>query len=428
MAAAAETSTAAAEPTSNPFRDAEKRFRRAEEDTLRREVIDFGELDRNTATNRGLVRECAPVATAPTWLRSARVFELCGVEGFRFICNPFSPREQLMWAHRALRSWPEPPNVTNLSDLHGGAAACAGAWERHLREPRRSTLSKLSWATLGYHYQWTPRCYDPAKRAPFPPDLAALAADLAAAAGWRGLRAEAAIVNYYSAKSTMGGHRDDAEPYEGAPIVSISVGLEAIYLIGGADKQATPRAVRVRSGDVVLQGGASRRYVHGVPRILPGTLPCNLLPCNLLPCNLLPCNLLPDALRGGARALPPAGEGEAGGSASTAAVAAASSPPSTSPSPSPSSLLAAQGEIEPPDDAELAAVAEWLVTHRLNFNVRQVFEHPPEHPPRARAREIAAVHGEAQPAELGESARVPARIETKAASKRPRDEEEHGQS
>ena len=45
-------------------------------------------------------------------------------------------------------------------------------------------------------------------------------------------------------------------------------GLDAVYLIGGETKEVAPTAIRLRSGDVVVQGGRSRGYYHGVPRVL----------------------------------------------------------------------------------------------------------------------------------------------------------------
>ena len=127
--------------------------------------------------------------------------------------------------------------------------------------------------TLGQHYRWTERAYEPESRPDtFPPALAQLTTELASAAG-EAVRPQAAIVNFYSADSTMGGHLDDAEPCQTAPIVSLSLGLDAIYLIGGRTKAEPPRAVWLRSGDVIIQGGESRGFYHGVPRIVAGTLP-----------------------------------------------------------------------------------------------------------------------------------------------------------
>lgn len=212
----------------------------------------------------------------PEWLRSVRVCALRGVDGFRLLRSPLSAAQQLQLAEAALCEWIEPPVVTNLNLHHG---PCARLWSRHQSKPGGSSLfARLSWATLGQHYRWTERAYE-AERRPdtFPPALAKLATELAAAAGEtvcpQPLCPQAAIINFYNAESTMGGHLDDAEPCQTAPIVSLSLGLDAIYLIGGHTKAEPPRAVWLRSGDVIIQGGASRGFYHGVPRVVAGTLP-----------------------------------------------------------------------------------------------------------------------------------------------------------
>lgn len=77
------------------------------------------------------------------------------------------------------------------------------------------------------------------------------------------LRSEAGIVNYYRPKSTMGGHRDDLELTFEEPVVSISCGCTAVFLIGGASRDVPPVPLVLESGDVVVMGGASRLFYHG---------------------------------------------------------------------------------------------------------------------------------------------------------------------
>jgi alkylated DNA repair protein alkB homolog 1 len=288
----------------NLYKAAEKAFKaykdgRQTDPQLMDRVLDFDSAEAAGAT----VEEVAK--GAPEWLRSARIYSIRGVDGFRFIRCPFDHEHQLRLVRRSLREWIEPPAATNLVIHEKGPHD--NLWERHHRAPDGSLLSRLTWATLGYQYQWTQRAYVPEVRCPFPRDLERLSADLAAACGWE-LRPEAAIVNLYGPSSTMGGHLDDAEPCQSAPIVSISLGLEAIYLLGGSTKAVEPVPILVRSGDVILQGGESRRFVHGVPRVLAGSLAPELHPSRV------------------------------------------------------------------PSDPELALVSEWLLEHRVNINVRQVWE------------------------------------------------------
>lgn len=199
--------------------------------------------------------------------------------------------EQWSLAVNSLCEYLVPPNATNLTLHHGPvgdriAAHFNGTDPLPPSDPLSGAVlaTRVRWATLGLPYDWTRRVYATAAPAPFPPPLATLVADLAACVGST-VRAEAAIVNYYALDSTLGGHLDDAELYMGSPIVSIrsvgryapgamlmlhySLGCGAIFLIGGKSKEEAPDAIYLRSGDVVIMGGASRLAYHGVPRILP---------------------------------------------------------------------------------------------------------------------------------------------------------------
>lgn len=65
------------------------------------------------------------------------------------------------------------------------------------------------------------------------------------------------------AGDTLGGHIDDVEPDQAAPIVTVSLGCHAIFLMGGHTRDTAPTALRLRSGDVLVLGGAARRCYHG---------------------------------------------------------------------------------------------------------------------------------------------------------------------
>jgi alkylated DNA repair protein alkB family protein 1 len=67
----------------------------------------------------------------------------------------------------------------------------------------------------------------------------------------------------------MSGHLDDAEYIMSEPIISISLGRSAIFLIGGRSKDVKPVPILIRSGDVVIMSKESRYAYHGVPFIVP---------------------------------------------------------------------------------------------------------------------------------------------------------------
>ena len=81
-----------------------------------------------------------------------------------------------------------------------------------------------------------------------------------------------ALVNFYREGDTLGGHKDDAELLDTCPIVSLSLGCDGVFLMGGSSKDVEPTAVWVRSGDVIVLSGPARQCYHGVPRVMPGQL------------------------------------------------------------------------------------------------------------------------------------------------------------
>lgn len=126
-----------------------------------------------------------------------------------------------------------------------------------------SISKKVRWVTLGQVYDWTDKVYT-SRSTGVPPFLAQLVHELA------GIAPEAGIVNFYSPGDSLSGHVDLSEACN-APLVSISMGLDAIFLVAKS-KDEDPLALHLRSGDVVVMEGDARFAVHGVPRVF-GTWP-----------------------------------------------------------------------------------------------------------------------------------------------------------
>lgn len=82
---------------------------------------------------------------------------------------------------------------------------------------------------------------------------------------------EACLINHYAASSRMGSHRDADEVDTAAPVVSVSLGDDAIFHIGGLRRSDPKERIVLKSGDIVVLGGAARLAYHGIDRVLPGT-------------------------------------------------------------------------------------------------------------------------------------------------------------
>ncbi|WP_427025035.1 alpha-ketoglutarate-dependent dioxygenase AlkB family protein [Aureimonas ureilytica] len=82
---------------------------------------------------------------------------------------------------------------------------------------------------------------------------------------------EACLVNFYDGSAKLGLHQDKDEADLAAPVVSVSLGDEALFRLGGLERSDPTRSFRLKSGDVLVLGGESRLAFHGVDRIYPGT-------------------------------------------------------------------------------------------------------------------------------------------------------------
>jgi alkylated DNA repair protein (DNA oxidative demethylase) len=106
--------------------------------------------------------------------------------------------------------------------------------------------------------------------APMPTMFRALAVRAAAAAGFDGFAPDACLINRYEPETKLSLHRDEDERDLTAPVVSVSLGLSAIFLWGGLSRKDRASRIRLESGDVVVWGGPSRLVYHGVAPLAEG--------------------------------------------------------------------------------------------------------------------------------------------------------------
>jgi alkylated DNA repair protein (DNA oxidative demethylase) len=84
------------------------------------------------------------------------------------------------------------------------------------------------------------------------------------------LRAGSLLINRYVPGAKLSLHQDKDELDFAAPIVSVSLGLPAIFLFGGAKRADKPNRYRLEHGDVVVWGGPSRLFFHGIAPLADG--------------------------------------------------------------------------------------------------------------------------------------------------------------
>lgn len=124
----------------------------------------------------------------------------------------------------------------------------------------------------GYRYE----TLNPATVHPWPamPDIflnvvAAVAKD----SPWPDFTPDACLINFYEAKAKMGLHQDRDEKDFAHPIITVCLGDDADFQVGGFARGDKAMNVLVRSGDVMLMGGDSRMRFHGIRKIYAGTSP-----------------------------------------------------------------------------------------------------------------------------------------------------------
>tara|TARA_B100000787_G_scaffold167221_1_gene153609 strand:- start:3240 stop:3869 length:630 start_codon:yes stop_codon:yes gene_type:complete len=82
---------------------------------------------------------------------------------------------------------------------------------------------------------------------------------------------ECCLINYYGEGAKMGLHQDRDEANFNWPVVSISLGDDALFRVGGRRRGDKTSSIWLQSGDVAVMGGAARLNYHGVDRIKFGS-------------------------------------------------------------------------------------------------------------------------------------------------------------
>jgi alkylated DNA repair protein (DNA oxidative demethylase) len=137
-----------------------------------------------------------------------------------------------------------------------------------------TNCGQTGWVTdlSGYRYE----ALDPVNERPWPPMpeiVRRLAERVAVQAGFMSFQPDSCLINRYEPGARLSLHQDRDERDFGQPIVSLSLGLPAIFLFGGQLRNERTQRIRLESGDVVVWGGASRLAFHGVAPLAEGRHP-----------------------------------------------------------------------------------------------------------------------------------------------------------
>ncbi len=186
--------------------------------------------------------------------------------------------ESLETGAAILRGFALPREAELLAALHSVSAQSPF---RHMVTPGGFRMSvamtncgALGWVTdrKGYRYD----AIDPETQRPWPPMpdcFLELAAGAAQEAGFSSFVPDACLINRYQPGARLSLHQDKDECDFSQPIVSVSLGLPAVFLYGGEERTDKTRRVAVVHGDVVVWGGPARLRYHGVMPLKDGIHP-----------------------------------------------------------------------------------------------------------------------------------------------------------
>jgi alkylated DNA repair protein (DNA oxidative demethylase) len=180
--------------------------------------------------------------------------------------EPIDVRGMTLWSGYLDRD----AQVAMVADIRGVAAAAPFVTPVTRRGPmsvRMTAAGRFGWVSdrSGYRY---------AERHPAGGAWPAIPASVCAV--WDALlpaaRApECCLVNWYAPDARMGMHQDRDEADLEQPVLSISLGDEALFRVGNEARGGHTQSVWLRSGDVVVMAGAARRLHHGIDRIAAGS-------------------------------------------------------------------------------------------------------------------------------------------------------------
>jgi alkylated DNA repair protein (DNA oxidative demethylase) len=143
---------------------------------------------------------------------------------------------------------------------------------RHMRTPGGLRMSVAmtncgfrGWVSDNKGYRYVSEDPDTGKAWPSMPEpWRQLAEEAADQGGFPGFQPDACLINRYEPGTRLSLHQDKDELDYSAPVVSVSLGIPAVFLFGGATRKDKALRVPLTHGDVVVWGGPARLFYHGV--------------------------------------------------------------------------------------------------------------------------------------------------------------------
>lgn len=137
---------------------------------------------------------------------------------------------------------------------------------------RPFSVEETNFGPLGWHsdrngYRYTP--VNPLTGEAWPPIPSALLALWDETTAFEA-PPQCCLVNLYRGGARMGLHQDRDEEFD-APVLSVSLGDDALFRIGGTARRGPTQSIKLVSGDVLTFGGPARRAFHGIDRVMAGT-------------------------------------------------------------------------------------------------------------------------------------------------------------
>lgn len=134
-----------------------------------------------------------------------------------------------------------------------------------------TNCGEAGWITDAKGYRYSP--IDPlsGNRWPeMPVSFQQLATSAALTAGFKDFHPDACLINRYEPGARLTLHQDKDESDYSQPIVSVSLGLPAVFLFGTNTRKTRPRRIRLESSDVAVWGGPARMTYHGIAPLANG--------------------------------------------------------------------------------------------------------------------------------------------------------------